>query len=50
MNIIKHFSEKDNDFDIYIFKIVFEGTVGRNSLGNIAIDDIAMVPGVCPSK
>ena len=35
---------------ILFFKIVFEGTVGRNSLGNIAIDDVAMVPGVCPSK
>jgi len=28
---------------------VFEGEVGRNSLGNIAIDDISMAPGVCPT-
>ena len=31
-------------------KIVFEGVVGRNSLGNIAIDDVSIVPGVCPSE
>ena len=30
-------------------QIVFEGEVGRNSLGNIGIDDISMVPGVCPT-
>ena len=29
---------------------MFEGIVGKNSLGNIAIDDIALSPGVCPSK
>jgi len=33
-----------------LFQIVFEGIVGRNSLGNIAIDDISIAPGVCPSK
>ena len=32
------------------FQIVFEGIVGKNSLGNIAIDDISVAPGVCPSK
>jgi hypothetical protein len=32
------------------FTIVFEGIVGKNSLGNIAIDDISVAPGVCPSK
>jgi len=31
------------------FKIVFEGVVGRNSLGNVAIDDISLSPGVCPT-
>ena len=31
------------------FQIVFEGIV-KNSLGNIAIDDISVAPGVCPSK
>lgn len=31
------------------FRIVFEGVVGRNSLGNIAIDDISIAPGVCPT-
>jgi hypothetical protein len=31
------------------FQIVFEGEVGRNSLGNIAIDDISVAPGVCPT-
>jgi hypothetical protein len=34
----------------FFFQIVFEGIVGRNSLGNIAIDDISIAPGVCPSK
>lgn len=29
---------------------MFEGVVGRNSLGNIAIDDVSLIPGVCPSK
>ena len=33
-----------------IFQIVFEGIVGKNSLGNIAIDDVSVAPGVCPSK
>lgn len=33
-----------------MLQIVFEGVVGRNSLGNIAIDDVSIVPGVCPSK
>lgn len=32
------------------FSIVFEGVVGRNSLGNIAIDDVSIVPGVCPTS
>jgi len=32
-----------------VFQIVFEGVVGRNSLGNIAIDDVSIAPGVCPS-
>jgi len=32
------------------FKIVFEGIVGKNSLGNIAIDDISVAPGVCPTS
>jgi len=31
------------------FRIVFEGVVGRNKLGNIAIDDISIAPGVCPT-
>ena len=30
-------------------QIVFEGVVGRNGLGNIAIDDISIAPGVCPT-
>ena len=28
---------------------MFEGVVGRNGLGNIAIDDISIAPGVCPT-
>eukprot|EP00094_Tigriopus_californicus_P006176 TCALIF_05946-PA protein Name:"Similar to Mamdc4 Apical endosomal glycoprotein (Mus musculus)" AED:0.05 eAED:0.05 QI:15/0.7/0.81/0.90/0.7/0.90/11/507/432 len=32
------------------FSIVFEGVVGRNRLGNIAIDDVSIVPGVCPTS
>ena len=32
------------------FHIVFEGVAGRNSLGNIAIDDLSLTPGVCPSE
>ncbi|CAG7819888.1 unnamed protein product [Allacma fusca] len=31
------------------FKIVFEGEVGKNNLGDIAIDDISFAPGACPS-
>jgi len=31
------------------FRIVFEGVVGRNKLGNIALDDISIAPGVCPT-
>ncbi|XP_021968384.1 MAM and LDL-receptor class A domain-containing protein 1 isoform X2 [Folsomia candida] len=31
------------------FKILFEGEVGRNNLGDIAIDDISFSPGPCPS-
>lgn len=31
------------------FKIVFEGEIGRNNLGDIAIDDISFSPGPCPS-
>ena len=38
-----------NDLMISHFQIVFEGLVGRNSLGNIAIDDISIAPGVCPT-
>ena len=32
------------------FHIVFEGVAGRNSLGNIAIDDLSLTPGVCPTS
>lgn len=32
------------------FQIVFEGVVGSNYLGNIAIDSISIEPGSCPSK
>lgn len=32
------------------FRIVLEGIVGRNSLGNIAVDDISIAPGVCPTS
>ena len=41
-----------NEKTVYLFcyfQIVFEGEVGRNSLGNIAIDDISVAPGVCPT-
>ncbi|XP_040565755.1 MAM and LDL-receptor class A domain-containing protein 1 isoform X2 [Lepeophtheirus salmonis] len=31
------------------FKIAFEGIVGRNELGNIALDDVTISPGVCPT-
>ncbi|XP_063609951.1 MAM and LDL-receptor class A domain-containing protein 1-like [Penaeus indicus] len=31
------------------FKIVFEGVVGANNLGDIAIDDISIIQGACPS-
>ncbi|XP_066937101.1 MAM and LDL-receptor class A domain-containing protein 1-like [Macrobrachium rosenbergii] len=31
------------------FKIVFEGVIGNNNLGDIAIDDISIVQGACPS-
>lgn len=32
------------------FQIVFEGVVGSNYLGNIAIDSVAIEQGSCPSK
>ena len=32
------------------FRIVFEAVVGRNSLGNIAVDDVSMARGVCPTS
>ena len=31
-------------------QIVFEGEVGANNLGDIAIDDITIIQGACPSK
>lgn len=32
------------------FQIAFEGVVGSNYLGNIAIDSISLEPGSCPSQ
>jgi len=32
------------------FQIAFEGIVGSNYLGNIAIDSISIEPGSCPSN
>lgn len=32
------------------FQIVLMGKVGKNNLGDIAIDDISLTPGSCPSK
>lgn len=32
------------------FQIAFEGIVGSNYLGNIAIDSISLEPGSCPSE
>jgi len=32
------------------FRIVIVGKVGRNNLGDIAIDDVSLIPGSCPSK
>ena len=31
-------------------QIVFEGQVGANNLGDIAIDDISIIQGACPSE
>lgn len=39
-----------NSYSIFSFQIVFEGEVGKNNLGDIAIDDISFAPGACPSK
>lgn len=39
-----------NSSNMPLLQIVFEGVVGKNSLGNIAIDDVSMIPGVCPSE
>lgn len=33
-----------------LLQIVFEGEVGANNLGDIAIDDISIIQGACPSK
>lgn len=33
-----------------VFQVVFQGEVGANNLGDIAIDDISVVQGACPSK
>lgn len=30
------------------FRILLVGQVGRNNLGDIAIDDISLIPGACP--
>lgn len=32
------------------FQIAFEGVIGNNYLGNIAIDSISIQQGSCPSK
>lgn len=32
------------------YKIVFEGVVGKNRLGNIALDDVSLSPGACPTS
>lgn len=32
------------------FRIILAGQVGQNQLGNIAIDDISIIPGSCPGK
>lgn len=31
------------------FKIVITAKIGKNNLGDIAIDDISLAPGSCPS-
>ncbi|XP_049780981.1 MAM and LDL-receptor class A domain-containing protein 1-like [Schistocerca cancellata] len=31
------------------YKIIFAGKVGRNSLGDIALDDVSLTPGSCPT-
>ena len=35
---------------LYCRQIVFEGQVGANNLGDIAIDDISIIQGACPSE
>lgn len=32
------------------FRILLAAKVGRNHLGDIAIDDVSLIPGSCPSK
>ena len=35
---------------LFCLQIVFEGVVGENNLGDIAIDDITVIQGACPSE
>lgn len=32
------------------FRIILAARVGKNHLGDIAIDDVSVIPGSCPSK
>lgn len=32
------------------FKIVITAKIGKNNLGDIAVDDVSLTPGSCPSK
>lgn len=35
---------------IFILQIVITAKVGKNNLGDIAVDDISLTHGTCPSK
>lgn len=34
----------------FFFQIIFVGKVGRNNLGDLALDDVSLGPGSCPSN
>ena len=37
-------------FKFSVFQVVFEGVVGTNYRGDIAIDDVSFTAGPCPSS
>lgn len=38
-----------NLYDVFFFQIVFEGARGNSNAGDIALDDVSIIPGRCPA-